>query len=131
MRMAEVPAAKAAGLLEIAERSLKYLDSVSRAGAGPASTAAQRELATRSRACLDALAPLAAPLDSVIAELRAAVAGGRPAGISAAQAAAIEEYATCAVALQAPPAGQGPEVGWLAAVVGLGIPALGAGLVAL
>jgi hypothetical protein len=130
-RMGDVPTDQAARLLSLAEKALAYLDSVARAGTRPGATGPERAAASRTRSCLDTLAPLAAPLDTVMAELRAAGAERRPAKISAEQAAAIEAYASCAGAFQTPSVPEQPRGGWLEVAVGIGLPALGAGLVAL
>lgn len=79
-----------------------------------------------AQACLDALQASAGDLGDLVAELSLARETGSPAKVTLGQVKALEAFASCARGAQE--AGRGDRA--LAAAVGLVVPALGAGLLA-
>jgi hypothetical protein len=118
-------------VLDAAVRAKAAVDAAMERGSLPDAGAADKAAAAAVAACLDQLSREVKSFDGVVAELRAAAATGRAARVTAREAAAVELFMRCADDATAAARAEERKGGILDAIVGVGVPAAGALLVAL
>jgi hypothetical protein len=118
-------------VLDAAVRAKAAVDAAMERGSLPDAGAADKAAAAAVAACLDQLSREVKSFDGVVAELRAAAATGRAARVTAREAAAVELFMRCADDAMAAARAEERKGGILDAIVGVGVPAAGALLVAL
>jgi hypothetical protein len=96
-RSAQLEADEAGRLLALAERSLAVVETALKRAGAPDATVAEDAAGRAVQGCMDALAAAVGPVNRAVDNLRAAAKGGAPARLTAAQAAAMETFAKCAI----------------------------------
>lgn len=109
-------------MLGLAQATMKAIDEAIARGARSDATAADREAARIANGCLEGLRTAAVEFNPMVAELLKAERERRNAKLTERQVAALEAFAACAGRM----AETDKPRGWLAAIVGILLPAAGA-----